>query len=274
MDKFATQHGMPIRAQHVPSPPVFANKLEEREHLKGRLVLAFRIFARNGFEQGVSGHITLRDPIKPDHFWTNPFGLSFQHMKKSDLMLVDEDGTVVGGGENRLLNVAAYMIHAAIHKARPDVLCAAHCHSVYGRTFSTLGRLLDITTQDACAFYNDHTRYSSFRGLVVAREEGANIARALGTNKAVILQNHGLITVGQTVEACIFWFNALESCCKTQLLADAAAAGSRDGGRPLVITDEDAAFTYNLIGVPNAGWFQGQPAFAVAESEAGPGVFD
>jgi Class II Aldolase and Adducin N-terminal domain len=132
----------------------FKDKYEEREYLKGRLALAFRIFGKLGYEEGVAGHITLRDPVNPNHFWVNPFGTAFRLMKRSDLILVNEKGEVIDGGKNRQLNSAAYMIHHAVHTARPDVICAAHSHSIYGRAFSTLGRNLDITTQDSCAFHD------------------------------------------------------------------------------------------------------------------------
>lgn len=103
---------------------------------------------------GVAGHITLRDPVDPSTFWVNPFGTAFSLIKASDLIQVDHSGKVIDGGPNRLLNAAAFMIHSAIHAARPDVLCAAHSHSLYGRAFCSLGRPLDITTQDSCAFFD------------------------------------------------------------------------------------------------------------------------
>lgn len=137
-----------------PRPPVFEDKYKEREYLKGRLAAAFRIFGKYGFDEGVAGHITLRDPVDPTTFWVNPFGVAFSLINASDLIQVDHDGKVIDGGKVRLLNTAAYMIHAAVHEARPDVVCAAHSHSIYGRTFCALGKPLDITTQDACAFYN------------------------------------------------------------------------------------------------------------------------
>lgn len=137
-----------------PRPPVFEDKYKEREYLKGRLAAAFRIFGKYGFDEGVAGHITLRDPVDPTTFWVNPFGVSFSLIKASDLIQVDHSGKVIDGGPVRLLNTAAYMIHSAIHSARPDVLCAAHSHSIYGRSFCALGRPLDIITQDSCAFYN------------------------------------------------------------------------------------------------------------------------
>ena len=83
-------------------------------------------------------------------------------MKASDLIQVNHEGAVIAGGPNRLLNAAAFMIHSAIHAARPEVICAAHSHSLYGRSFCSLGRLLDVISQDSCAFYNVRLPYSSF----------------------------------------------------------------------------------------------------------------
>ena len=181
------------------------------------------------------------------------------------MILVNHDGQVIDGGPNRLLNTAAYMIHAAVHRARPDVTCAAHSHSINGRAFCTLGRPIDIITQDSCAFYNDLAVYNSFKGVVLAKEEGDNIAKAIGNKKACMLQNHGLLTCGQTVEAAVFWFVSLDKCCKAQMMADAAAAGR--GGSTIKIDDEDAAFTYKSVGTPRAGWFSALPAFDIMARE-------
>lgn len=137
-----------------PKPPIFEDKHAEREYLKGRLAAAFRIFGKHGFDEGVAGHITIRDPVDPSTFWVNPFGVAFSLINASDLIQVDQEGKVIAGGPVRLLNRAAYMIHHAVHTARPDVVCAAHSHSIHGRTFCTLGRPIEPITQDACAFYN------------------------------------------------------------------------------------------------------------------------
>ena len=166
----------------------------------------------------MAGHITIRDPVEKDTFWVNPFGVAFSLIKKSDLIRVNAKGDVIDGGPIRLLNTAAYMIHHAVHDARPDVVAAAHSHTIYGRAFCTLGRKLDTITQDSCAFHNDHVLYESFNGIVFAEEEGKNIAKALGNNKAALLGNHGLLTVGQTVEAAVFWFVSMDKCCHAQLL--------------------------------------------------------
>ncbi|OAL45808.1 arad-like aldolase/epimerase [Pyrenochaeta sp. DS3sAY3a] len=262
------QNGIKIQLQKIPTPPTFTDKFEERAYLKGRLALAFRIFGKFGFDEGVAGHITLRDPVLRDHFWVNPLGRGFTQMKSSDLILVNPLGDVVDGGSNRLLNKAAYMIHHAIHVARPDVNCAAHSHSLYGRSFCSLGRTIGMLSQDACAFYQHLGLYQQFRGVVLAEEEGRNIAAALGQNKACLLQNHGLLTTGETIEAAVFWFMSLEKCCHAQLLAEAAGLGSGRGG-PIEIDEEDARFTFKSVGQPGVGWFSAQPTFEAMIEEVG-----
>ncbi|PYH97617.1 class II aldolase/adducin domain protein [Aspergillus ellipticus CBS 707.79] len=254
-------------SSNFPRPPIFEDKYKEREYLKGRLAAAFRIFGKYGYDEGIAGHITLRDPVEPTTFWVNPFGVAFSQIKASDLIQVDHNGTVIAGGPVRLLNAAAFMIHHAIHTARLDVLCAAHSHSIHGRAFCALGRPLDIITQDACAFYNDHVVYTQFNGVVLAEEEGHNIAKALGGKKAALLQNHGLLTVGQSIEETVFWFVCLEKCCQAQLMADAAAAGR--GGQTIKIDDADAAFTYKTTGGAAAGYFSAKPMFDVIHEETG-----
>jgi len=253
------------RMQEFPRPPTFDDKYKEREYLKGRLAAAFRIFGKYGFDEGVAGHITLRDPVEKDCFWVNPFGTAFSLINKSDLILVNHSGKVIDGGENRLLNTAAYMIHSAIHKARPDVLCAAHSHSIYGRTWCSLGRKIDTLTQDACAFHDDHVIYESFNGVVLAEKEGNNIAECLGDKKAALLQNHGLLTVGHTIEETIFWFLSLEKCCHSQLMAEAAAASR--GEKPIIIGDEEAMYTRRTVGSHRAGWFSAKPTFDLIHKE-------
>jgi len=235
--------------------PKFDSLEEERLYRKQHLAAAFRIFADRGFDEGVAGHISVRDPILTDHFWLNPLSQHFSQISVSDLILVNEDGDVVIGDEP--INAAAFAIHSEIHKARPDVHAACHAHSVYGKAFSVFGRELDMMTQDALRFYKSHAVYDNFGGVVLDREEGKRIAKALGSGKAAILQNHGLLTVGQSVDEAAFWFISLDKTCHAQLLADAASAGS--GYRKILINDEEAAYSYTQVGGPEKGWlaFQG-----------------
>jgi ribulose-5-phosphate 4-epimerase/fuculose-1-phosphate aldolase len=225
---------------------------EERAHRKRRLAGAFRIFGRFGFDEGVAGHITARDPERLDHFWVNPFGMSFKHIKASDLILVNHDGEVVEGDHG--VNRAAFAIHSRIHVARPDVVAAAHSHSKFGRAFSTLGRTLAPLTQDSCIFYEDHVRFDDYTGVVDDPAEGDRIAAALGDTKAAILANHGILTVGRSVEEALFWYVTMERTCEVELLARAA-------GEPTEIRPDVAALTYKQVGSSLAGWFSAQPLF-------------
>jgi ribulose-5-phosphate 4-epimerase/fuculose-1-phosphate aldolase len=236
----------------------------ERLHRKKSLTAAYRLFGKFGFDEGVAGHITVRDPEKIDHFWVNPMGVSFKQIKMSQLLLVNHKGQVVEG--KGLLNGAAFTIHSHIHNARPDVVAAAHAHSIYGKSWSSLGRLLDPITQDSCAFYQDHVLFDDFTGVVLDDSEGKRIAKALGNNKAAILQNHGLMTVGETVEAAAWWFITMERSCQAQLLAQAA-------GTPKLISPKVAAATYQTVGNSLAGQFQFKPLFDVIVAEQ-PDMFE
>ena len=225
---------------------------------KKKLAASLRLFGKFGFDEGVAGHITVRDPERLDHFWVNPMGRSFKQMTVSELLLVSHTGEVVEG--NGLLNGAAFTIHSNIHMANPNVNAAAHSHSVYGRAFSTLGKLMDPLTQDSCAFYDDHVVFDDFRGVVLDNSEGERIAAALGDRKAAILQNHGLLTVGGTIEAAAWWFITMERSCQAQLMADAA-------GTPKLIDHEIALLTRETVGNPLAGWFSFQPLYDVIIAE-------
>ena len=238
------------RAKNLPRPPAFGTLDEERRHRKQRLAAAFRLFARFGFEEGVAGHITVRDPERADCFWVNPFGMHFGHIRASDLILVDETGEVVEG--KYPVNTAAFAIHSRVHAARPDVIAAAHSHSMYGKTWSSLGRLLDPITQDACAFYEDHAVFDDYTGVVYETSEGDRIAQTLGNRKAVILRNHGLLTVGRSVDEAAWWFITMDRSCRAQLMAEAA-------GDPIHIAHDHAVVARGQVGSEMAGWFQFQP---------------
>lgn len=228
---------------------------QERLHRRQRLAAAVRIFADKGFDEGAGGHITARDTLRPDCFWVNPFGMSFRHVRVGDLLLVDHDGVVVEGSGR--VNPAGFAIHSQIHAAHPHVVAAAHTHSTYGRAWSTLGRLLDPITQDACAFYDDHAVFDDYTGVVLDLDEGKRIAARLGGHKAVILRNHGLLTVGGSVEEAAWWFISMDRSCQVQMLAEAA-------GRPLLIGPDGARAARDQIGSPALGRLNFRPLYAEA----------
>jgi len=238
--------------------PEFQTVEDERLYLKQRLAASCRLFGKFGFDEGVAGHITVRDPEHSDRFWVNAMGVSFKLMRVSDLICVDHTGNVVEG--QGLLNGAAFTIHSEIHNRHPHINAVAHAHSLYGKSWSTLGRKLDPITQDACAFFNDHQIFDDYRGVVLDSSEGEAIAARLANNKALILMNHGLLTVGETIEAATWWYITMERSCQAQLMAEAA-------GNPVVLADEVALNAYQTVGTPLAGWFSCKPLYDVIMSE-------
>lgn len=244
--------------------PTFATVEEERRHRLERLAAGFRLFGRFGFDEGVAGHITVRDPERLDHFWVNPLGVNFSHIRVSDLIQVNDRGEIIQG--EGILNRAAFAIHSQVHAARPDVIAAAHSHSIYGKSWSALGRLLDPLTQDSCAFYGDHALFDDYTGVVLDLEEGKRIGHALGDQKAVILRNHGLLTVGHSVDEAVWWFISMERTCQAQLLAEAA-------GTPVLIEPASAQHTAKQVGSHISGYVSFQPLYAKITREQ-PDLFE
>ena len=217
---------------------------------KQTLAATFRAFARQGFDLGLAGHITQRDFRDPGRFWVNPLGKDFASMMPGDLVLVDHAGNVVHG--RGPINHSAYVIHSRIHETRPDVNAVAHAHSTFGSTWSTLGRFLDPVTQGACVFFEDHALMDDYGGPVMETNEGEAVAEELGKKKAIIMRNHGLLTVGATVEEAAWWFIAMERACQTQILAEQV-------GLPVRIPDQTARRTRIINGSHEAGHLAFRP---------------
>jgi ribulose-5-phosphate 4-epimerase/fuculose-1-phosphate aldolase len=194
----------------------------------------------------------VRDPEHTDHFWVNPFGMHFSQIRVSDLVLVNHAGEVVEGGH--AVNGAAFAIHSRIHAARSDIVAVAHAHSIHGKTWASLGKPLLPISQDACAFYENHTVFDCFTGVVVETEVGDRIAQALQNRMALILQNHGLLTAGRSVDAAVYLFLLMERCCQSQLMAEAA-------GKPIPVPHDIAVKTRDYIASDHSLWFSFQPLY-------------
>lgn len=230
-----------------PQPPVFASFGEERQHRKERLAAACRIFHKLSFEEGVMGHISVRDPERTDHYWTNPYAFSFGAIRASDLVLYNFKGEIVEG-DTKFIHRGGTLIHIPILETRPDVISAVHTHSIYGRAWSTLGRLLDPISAEAAVFYNKHAIYDSFE-----HGEGYSLAQAIGDNRALLLKNHGIVTVGQSVDEAAYLFVSMEKACQVQLLAEAA-------GKPISLSPKHAGEVASRV-TPYVGWLNFQPMF-------------
>ncbi|WP_067226744.1 class II aldolase/adducin family protein [Streptomyces sp. NBRC 109706] len=202
------------------------------------LLRGLRLLAALGYTEGIAGHITVRDPILPDHYWVNPFGMDFGAITIDHLQLLGPDGDIALGGGR--LNPSVHPLHGELHRARPDRASFVHSHSMYGKTWSALGRTLDPITQDACAIYRRHGVYRNFRGLISEVEEGKEIAAAYGDNIGLILVNHGFLAGGGSVAEAVWWFVVMERCAQSQLMAEAI-------GAPLLIAEEVARATGDIL---------------------------
>lgn len=177
-------------------------------------------------------------------------------LKASDMVHVNEDGQVIGG--NRVaVNAAGFMIHSAIHKARPDINAACHTHSPAGKAWSTFGRPLDILNQDSCTFHDIQAVYKSFGGVVLEAEEGHRVAKTLGSRaRAAILQNHGLLTAGGTVDEAAYLFTLMERTCEVQLLVESVASLEKKH-----VGEEEARYTARVGADPETLYTEFQPDF-------------
>ncbi|BEI95630.1 hypothetical protein CcaverHIS631_0105790 [Cutaneotrichosporon cavernicola] len=237
-----------------------------RQHHKERLAGAFRIFARLGYDEGVAGHITVRDVVNPHAFWVNPYGVAFDQMTASDLLLIDHDGNVLGGGKDgdgQLFNAAGFAIHGSIHRQRQDIHAAAHSHSYFGRAFSCLGRNIDLASVEGAQYGETVRLYDDFGGVVLDDAEGLAICKALGpAGKGAILQNHGILTAAGTVDAAVAYFVRLERLCQAQLEADAA-------GGPRVLTDSEVHAVFAEQGGEEVAYEQAQELYEWLEAVDG-----
>ncbi|MCW2629904.1 class II aldolase/adducin family protein [Mycobacterium sp.] len=220
--------------------PDIADPVELRAHRKRRLALAYRVFGAMGWGSLGDGHISARDPERPDCFWLGRYGVPFRYMTNDDLVLVRGDGTTEGGGH---INMAAYYIHAPVHEARPEIVSAAHCHTPYGTPFSATVTELEPISQESCAFFGDHKIFDDEEVSIGSTDGGKRIAAAIGCARAVILRNHGLLTVGATVDAAVGYFLLMERCAEVQMKArDARPIGPDSARRVHDEFDELAAW--------------------------------
>ncbi|MEU9377474.1 class II aldolase/adducin family protein [Streptomyces sp. NPDC048255] len=241
---------VPVERLGFEMPPVHDTVEEARAHRKERLAGALRLLGRLGYEDGVAGQVTARDPGFEDCYWVNPFGRAFGSLTAGDLLLVDGGGRVLQG--ERRVNELAFAVHAAVHRRRPEAVAVVRAQAPYGRALAALGELLAPVTAEACAFYEDHALLDEFTAPGAGADDADRIGRALGPYKALILRNRGLLTVGDSVEAAVWWFIAAERAAQVQLIARAA-------GKPVLIDHHSAVATRERFGSDLAAWVNCQP---------------
>lgn len=238
-----------------PEMPAFKDIAEERSYRKAHLAVACRVFAKYGYDYGFAGHLTVRDPEYPNLYWTNPMCVHFGDVTMSSLILADHSGTVQEG--KYAINRAGFVLHAAVHEHNPKVMAMCHAHTLYGAAFCSLGKPLDPISQDACVFYEDQVVIGKSAGAVaVEAQAGVGIAEAIGDNRAILHQNHGLLTQSpHSIDDAAFWFIALEQCCKAQLAVEAT------GQKPQFVDPERARYSRKHVGSAFIGWLHFQPLY-------------
>ena len=192
-----------------------------REERKQQVALGYRVFAALGWGDLGDGHISARDPERTDCFWLLDAEVAFRDADAESLVLVMPDGTIAGGGGRCPTNWPAYYIHYPILAARPEVVSVAHTHTPYGTPFSASATLLEPITQEACVFYEDHALFDDEEVQVQSIACGERIARDLGRNRGIVLRNHGLLAVGQTVKQSVAGFVMMERVAEAHLKARA-----------------------------------------------------
>src|SRR5215510_6967217 len=181
------------------------------------LAACYRLVAHYEMDDMFSTHISARVPGPETHFLLNPYGVLFEQVTASDLVKVDLDGNIVQDTPYSI-NSAGFVIHSAVHAARPDAKCVLHTHTVAGMAVASLEEGLLPLTQKSMRFYN-RIGYHDYEGVADDLDERTRIVASLGTHNALILRNHGLITCGKTVAQAFLLMRNLEKSCKAQIAA-------------------------------------------------------
>ena len=214
-----------------PRPP------RTEQQVRTDLAAAFRLAALNGWDDTIYTHLSASVPGEPGHYLINTFGHLFEEVTASSLVKVNQRGQVVDGS-GRPVNPSGFAIHGAVHAARPDVACVIHLHTPWGVALSMLPEGLLPTSQYAMRLHGRLGRHA-YEGLALGAEEQQRLAARLGTLDGLILDNHGVLTVGRTVAEAFMLMHLLERAAQAQLRAQ---AGARAGIQ--VVADDLAQRTW------------------------------
>lgn len=181
------------------------------------LAAAFRLAHVYRMTDQIYTHLTAKVP-GTDHFLINPYGVLFDEVTASCLVKVDLDGRVLHDPTGMGINPAGFLIHSCVHRARPDFECVLHTHTSAGLAVAAQRRGLLMLTQHAMRFHN-RLGYHDYEGIALDFSEQARLVRDLGSHKAMILRNHGLLTAGVTVRDAFEQMYYLERACDAQIKA-------------------------------------------------------
>ena len=233
---------MSVTAMSVPTQPGVREQVSQTEwQARTDLAALYRLVAAEGMTDLAATHISARVPGPEDHFLINPYGLMYEEVTASNLVKVDMNGDKVMESPFPV-NPAGFTIHSAVHMARPDVACVVHTHTPAGMAFASVETEVLPLSQTSMHFWG-RTGYHAWEGISTNLDERERIVRDLGSHRALILHNHGLLVAAPTIPAAWVLIYQLERVCATQLAAMAAAnrAGTELSLMPLDVAEKTAA---------------------------------
>ena len=190
------------------------------------LAAAFRLVELYGWSDMLATHLSARVPGPDDHFLINAYGLMFEEITASSMVKVDADGNELSPSEYGI-NPAGFVIHGAVHEARPELACVIHTHTAAGLGVATQEEgLLPLTQQSLSVIA--HTGYHDYQGIAFDLAERESLLADLGDNRVLVLRNHGLLTVGKTVAEAFMWMYRAERACRFQLAFQQAGAKAKE----------------------------------------------
>lgn len=186
------------------------------------LAACYRLLAHFGMQDTIYGHATVRVPGSAHDYLINSYGMMFEEVTASSLVKIDHRGAPADGVAR--VNAAGFVIHGAIHAARPQLNCVIHTHTRAGVALSCLGEGLLPINQFALEF-SESIAYHDYEGIALDLDEQGRLVRDLGTSQTMVLRNHGLLAAGRTVPGAFYLFYYLEQAARVQM--DVMAAGGR-----------------------------------------------
>ena len=184
------------------------------------LACAYRLFDHFGWHELIYNHITVRLPGTTDQFLINPFGLLYREVKASNLVKIDIDGNILGNSIYPV-NPAGFVVHSAVHAARPDAHAVAHVHTTAGQAVSCQKDGL-LPLSFTSLFYTDRIAYHDFEGIPLDNSERVRLVQSLGDKNLLILRNHGLLSCGSTIADAFLDLYHLQRACEVQIAAQGA----------------------------------------------------
>jgi ribulose-5-phosphate 4-epimerase/fuculose-1-phosphate aldolase len=190
---------------------------DEERAVRIDLAAAYRLVALNGWDDVVYTHISASVPGEAGRFLINPFGLAFDEVSASNLVKIDIDGNVIGDSEHPV-NATGFALHGAVHRAREDAMCVMHLHVAQAIAVSAQPAGLLPASQHAMRFHG-HLAYHDYEGLAFTPDEGGRLVASLADKRAMLLRNHGPLTLGRTIAEAYVLMDMLIKACDIQLRA-------------------------------------------------------